>query len=214
MSCRAEAHARAVLAYALTSPHPPPLTRPDLIIVIVALSIIYFVTVVITEMAVLYTEDSRRKQLAAQAARNKNKEDGASKRLSARSVASSIRGKDAVVGPTSNELNPLFSSLAVAGSPDALRSRETAIAAVMSTAGAPTESVWSVFKQSYASLNADYLTIMADYAELKRASQQGIEEGGGDTARQPKASKRSFAPQRTATEGLPPGSFKGNPLMR
>ena len=96
-------------------------------------------------MVVLYTEDTRRKQLAAQAARNKNKEEsGGGKRLSARSPSTSTRSpaKDTVVGPTSNELNPLFSSMAVAGSPEALRSRDAAIAAVLGTDGAPTESVW------------------------------------------------------------------------
>ena len=96
-------------------------------------------------MVVLYTEDVRRKQLAAQAARNKGKEEsGGGKRLSSRSSAGSMRSpaKDTVVGPTSNELNPLFSSMAVAGSPEALRSRDAAVAAVMGTHGAPTESVW------------------------------------------------------------------------
>ena len=72
----------------------------------------------------------------------------------------------------------------------------------------------SVFKQSYASLNADFAAQAVELATLKLSAQRaeaGREGGEGGRSAQQAKSRRSFDPTRTA-EGAPPGAFKGNPL--
>ena len=131
----------------------------SVVIAVAVLSIIYIVTVIIAEITILWTEESRKKALARKAQQQKKVEDarggGASslkRKVSARGAKSGDGAKDFAVGDVSNAMNPLFMTMGASGSPTDTNAASEAIRSMVNPP--PTVELWQVYKDTFAQLQA------------------------------------------------------------
>jgi hypothetical protein len=132
----------------------------------IILTIIYFFTVVFTEVFMLYTEDSRRK-VQEKLAKNrrgskKASSDDDTKSKDRAALADATLG-EANVGTIDTSFNPMFE-----GSSTTEGLRE----AVAATSDVPTVDLWRVFRQGYAEMQERLARLTADATEVKLRQQK------------------------------------------
>jgi hypothetical protein len=148
------------------------------IILNVALTIIYYFSVVITEITILASEDSRRKALAKQ--RTKKAGDAAEKSPKARASTPGAPGlpePEFNVGKMDSQMNPMFlqqdaqsSQNLFAGAADAIVNSRTP----------PTPDLWLVFQTTFLDMQqqVDSLTTQLNGAKLELQRLQSSVENG------------------------------------
>lgn len=139
--------------------------------------ILYFVTVVITEMVVLYNEDQRMKQLQKQA-----KKGGAKKSPEEEANEKARRTKshsDVEIGNVDLAANPMFVTASGGAAADAGSS--SMLDALVRQSEPPSVAQWRVIQNTFLETQATLTSAKEQLAEAKRELQMG--GGGGDSGR-------------------------------
>jgi hypothetical protein len=209
------------------------------VMITIIFAIIYYFTVVITEMVVLYNEDHARKRARQLATRGGA---GSAKKLSADSPkggsnSGRLVGTDGEIntGKVDTQMNPLF--LSKDGALDA--SGSTSLDSIMGQRVPPTPAMWVVIQQSYADLYRQVEQANERMSKMKKDEQRrqlereagvdGDADGDAESSAAPMTAspispkdgasrKKSFAPKTTSDGGLAAsdslGSYKRAASMR
>ncbi len=163
------------------------------VLIVIIGAILYFVTVLVTEMVVLYNEEARKTQLSRAASRgragskgDKGDKDSSSSGSGSGSGSSSDRNRlvdsdgEINVGKLDTQMNPLFMSkdggaAATVGSSGAGGMND----AILSQKDSPPTEVWRIFQTMYSDMQGQLAAAHAEISTLKRRSQMG-EEGAND----------------------------------
>ena len=185
------------------------------VIIDVVFALIYYFTMLFTEMAILFNESARTRQLEKAAARLGSK--GATNKAQAdRGADPRHTGGRLVddegelnVGKVEAQNNPLFTStaaLAKSGASGGGGGGDVGLEALLGLRHPPPEAVWQLFQSQVREIDAALQLSRSQVAELKRAAAQGTQGGdeavGGSTAPHIKRAKAEFAPRASAAPKL------------
>jgi hypothetical protein len=133
---------------------------------VMIVSIIYFVTVLVTEAVILYYEDVRRKQLEKRAASKKSSSD---KDPSVRSGRAHVSQGDQelMMGPVDSSMNPMFLSNGADGGSTA-GIAET----ILAQDAVPGVDLWRLFQSSYVTMQEEITQLSRAVADGKLAQQK------------------------------------------
>jgi len=195
------------------------------VMITIIFAIIYYVTIVVTEMVIMYNEESSRKR-ARIAARKGDK----GKKLdspAARTPGGRLVDADGDIhtGKLDTQMNPLFMNKD--GAMDT--SSVTGIDAILAQRDPPPPTMWRFIQQGYVDIYRQLEDAQTRLAEARKREQlRETEEGSMDNMNEPtgfvpssptvnkETKKKSFAPQSTnapSTNPLNMGSYrKGGPL--
>jgi len=171
------------------------------IIVVVALTITYFVTVVVTEITILCNEASRRRALAMQrtakagaaaASGGKKVAGGTGAGASGGAAAAGDKADgDFNAGNVENQMNPMFLGTGGVGAPG---SASSANEAIMAQREPPSVDLWRVFQSSYTDLHTQVEALTTQLQAAKLEAQRLQMAGGSED-------ESAGAPLRTGSRG-------------
>jgi hypothetical protein len=155
------------------------------VLIVIIGAIIYFVTVFVTEIVVLYNEDNRSKQLAAARKARSKSASGADAGADAKS--GSGKGKlvaddgEINTGKMDTQMNPLFMNKDGGGASGL--GNATGMDSILQSRAPPPTELWPLFVQGYADLQARLEQATQQLMESKRAAQLSETAGAGSPAR-------------------------------
>jgi hypothetical protein len=158
-------------------------------------AIIYYLTVLITEMVVLYNEDNRRVQMMRDMRNKKKTGEDIKKEKSKKGILGTGRLVDIDgqinTGQMDAQVNPLFLGSPAAAA-EAIGKFSHSSDMLMSQREPPTADLWAVFKAEFSDLSRAYATAQQELSETRK--QASYESVGNDT----RVAKRKseFAPHR------------------
>ncbi len=158
-------------------------------------AIIYYLTVLITEMVVLYNEDNRRIQMMRDMRNKKKTGEDIKKEKSKKGILGTGRLVDIDgqinTGQMDAQVNPLFLGSPAAAA-EAIGKFSHSSDMLMSQREPPTADLWAVFKAEFSDLSRAYATAQQELSETRK--QASYESVGNDT----RVAKRKseFAPHR------------------
>jgi hypothetical protein len=158
-------------------------------------AIIYYFTVLITEMVVLYNEDNRRVQMMRDMRNKKKTGEDIKKEKSKKGILGTGRLVDIDgqinTGQMDAQVNPLFLGSAAAAA-EAVGKFSHSSDMLLSQREPPTADLWAVFKAEFSDLSRAYASAQQELSETRK--QASYESVGNDT----RVAKRKseFAPHR------------------
>ena len=170
----------------------------SIVLAVVISAILYFVSVVVTEIWVLWNEESTRKKIARLRAKGSHKsmeldrelKDHKLKRGSTKGLSGGLAQKEsAPVGATDIEFNPLMLSQQGAFG-DGGAAPSNLIDALSANSSAPPPEMWGAFKQAFITMNKQMMEMQE---QLMAARLAGSGEPGG-MAMQPDKHRAEFSP--------------------
>jgi hypothetical protein len=157
-------------------------------------AIVYYLTVLITEMVVLYNEDSRRIQMMRDMRNKKRSGEEIKKEKSKKGVLGNGRLVDLDgqinTGQMDAQVNPLF--LGPSAATEAAGKFSHSSDMLMSQRDPPTADLWAVFKVEFSDLAKAYASAQQELAEARNKA--SFESMGNDTRIAKR--KSEFAPHR------------------
>jgi len=177
------------------------------VLAVIILAIIYFVTVLVTEMVILYNESNRVKQLTKSSARKPVKgasDDDKQRRGQGRLVDDT---GDINTGKLDTQMNPLFMN---AGGNASLSSGggNGVNDAILAQKTSPPQELWILFQQGYMDMQAQLQAAQGELANSKRRAQQAESDGITSTVKNDDNDERSGA--RRKAQFAPRSSDGGN----
>jgi len=181
----------------------------------IILTIIYFFTVLFTEVYILYTEEARRRQMERRSVTKRGKDVDEGTKADKEAIASAGRaaGGEVNIGTVQSSFNPMFEgSQSTAGLREAVATQGTI----------PSVQLWTLFRQGYRDMQDELKRLQGQAAEI-RVRQQKMEEAAsliesatgkkvdlGEISR-PQQKRKVFGP--TTTEGSPDNFGTSSPMM-
>ena len=175
------------------------------------MAILYYFTVLFSEIAILYNEDNKRRQLerAARSGRGKESDASPGAKKSARDASGGRLVDEASgeinTGRLETATNPLFLSGGTAGAVAApgaasLGGDGSGADGIMTQRAPPPPELWAIIQGEWASQKAAMGQLRAQLADARKASQQasaaagGAEDEAGASPTPKSAAKKAFAP--------------------
>jgi hypothetical protein len=183
-----------------SSYYPGALDGVTAVVMITVISaIVYYFTMLFAEIAILYNEDTRMKQLTKQAKLSSRKASIAKREGGSDFGQGRLVGADGqiVTGNVDAQVNPLFMQ---AGGEKLNALEGLGVDSVMSMRNPPGPEMWSQFQAAFVKQNAAMEAMGSLLADSRRRSELGIDEAEAAEAPVVRSSKKKdFAPTTAAT---------------
>jgi len=174
------------------------------VLAVIIISIIYFFTVFVTEIVVLYNEAHRAQQLARVAKLQKTK--GRSSSNADETTSTGTRGKlvsddgEINTGKLDTQMNPLFMNASGNVSNESM-----GVDTLLQSRTPPPPELWILFQQGYLDMKKQIEGLTSQLLDAKKSAQLGATNPLNGDADEPSTSpisrKKSFAPKSTGDEG-------------